>query len=193
MMDGGETGARLAFEAVFGKIGGTAVFVFVIISCFGTLNGLTLACSRGMYALAARNAGLKPRVFIQVDPATNMAPSSATFGLLMCIVWMVFFYCSQFSSFGKSLGIFAFDPTELPIVTSYFLYIPIFFMMLFKLKDVNGFKRFIAPIIAIIGCIFMMIATIYSHTTYVIGYLILFIVINAVGMIFSREKKKQKN
>ena len=192
MMEGGETGARLAFEAVFGKIGGTAVFVFVIISCFGTLNGLTLACSRGMYALAARNEGIKPKLFIQVDKATNMAPSSATFGLLMCIIWMVFFYCSQFSSFGQSLGIFAFDPTELPIVTSYFLYIPIFFMMLFKLKGVNGFKRFIAPIIAITGCIFMMVATIYSHQRFVIGYLIIFIIINAIGMIFAKEKKETK-
>ena len=189
MMAGGETGAKLAFEAVFGKIGGTAVFVFVIISCFGTLNGLTLACSRGMYALAARNEGPKPKLFVQVDHATNMAPSSATVGLLMCIVWMVFFYCSQFSSFGSSWGIFAFDPTELPIVTSYFLYIPIFFMMMFKLKDVNGFKRFIAPAIAVIGCIFMMVATIYSHQKFVIGYLIVFIIINVVGMMFSGEKK----
>lgn len=194
MMAGGETGARLAFEAVFGKIGGTAVFVFVIISCFGTLNGLTLACSRGMYALAARNEGPKPGLFVQVDKATNMAPSSATVGLLMCIVWMVFFYCSQFSSFGQSMGIFAFDPTELPIVTSYFLYIPIFFMMLFKLKNVNGFKRFIAPLIAIIGCVFMMVATIYSHQKFVIGYLILFVIINAIGMMFfGNKKKKAKN
>lgn len=192
MMAGGETGAKLAFEAVFGKIGGTAVFVFVIISCFGTLNGLTLACSRGMYALACRNQGIKPQIFKQVDKATNMAPSSATFGILMCIIWMVFFYCSQFSSFGSKLGIFAFDPTELPIVTSYFLYIPIFVMMLFKLKDVNGFKRFIAPIIAIIGCIFMMVATIYSHQKFVIGYLIVFIILNAAGMFFSSEKKKAK-
>lgn len=194
MMAGGETGARLAFEAVFGKIGGTAVFVFVIISCFGTLNGLTLACSRGMYALATRNQGPKPGLFVQVDKATNMAPSSATVGLLMCIVWMVFFYCSQFSSFGQSMGIFAFDPTELPIVTSYFLYIPIFFMMLFKLKNVNGFKRFIAPLIAIIGCVFMMVATIYSHQKFVIGYLILFVIINAIGMMFfDNKKKKAKN
>lgn len=192
MMAGGETGAKLAFEAVFGKLGGTAVFVFVIISCFGTLNGLTLACSRGMYALACRNQGIKPQIFKQVDKATNMAPSSATFGILMCIIWMVFFYCSQFSSFGSKLGIFAFDPTELPIVTSYFLYIPIFVMMLFKLKDVNGFKRFIAPIIAIIGCIFMMVATIYSHQKFVIGYLIVFIILNAAGMFFSSEKKKAK-
>ncbi len=191
MMAGGETGAKLAFEAVFGKIGGTAVFVFVIISCFGTLNGLTLACSRGMYSLAARNEGIKPRVFSQVDKATNMAPSSATFGLMMCMIWLLFFYCSQFSSFGSNWGIFAFDPTELPIVTIYFLYIPIFFMMLFKLKDVGGFKRFVAPLIAIIGSIFMMIATIYSHQKFVIGYLIIFIIINAVGMLFAREQKEK--
>ncbi len=192
MMEGGETGAKLAFEAVFGKIGGTAVFVFVIISCFGTLNGLTLACSRGMYALACRNQGIKPQVFKQVDKATNMAPSSATFGLLMCIIWMVFFYCSQFSSVGSKLGIFAFDPTELPIVTSYFLYIPIFIMMLFKLKDVGVFKRFFAPIFAIAGSSFMMVATIYSHQKFVIGYLIVFIVLNAAGMFFLKENSKSK-
>ena len=144
------------------------------------------------FLIAARNEGPKPKLFAQVDNATNMAPSSATVGLLMCIAWMVFFYCSQFSSFGKNLGIFAFDPTELPIVTSYFLYIPIFFMMLFKLKDVNGFKRFIAPVIAVIGCVFMMVATIYSHKKFVIGYLILFIIINAVGMLFSSDKGKKK-
>lgn len=192
MMQGGETGARLAFEAVFGKIGGTAVFVFVVISCFGTLNGLTLACSRGMYALAARNEGPKPYVFAQVDKATNMAPSSATLGLLMCVVWLVFFYCSQFSSFGSSWGIFAFDPTELPIVTSYALYIPIFFMMLFKVKDAGVGKRFLAPAIAIIGCCFMMVATVFSHQKFVIGYLIIFAVIMAFGMIFSKEKKALK-
>lgn len=192
MMQGGETGARLAFEAVFGKIGGTAVFVFVVISCFGTLNGLTLACSRGMYALAARNEGPKPFVFAQVDKATNMAPSSATLGLLMCVVWLVFFYCSQFSSFGSSWGIFAFDPTELPIVTSYALYMPIFFMMLFKVKDAGVGKRFLAPAIAIIGCCFMMVATVFSHQKFVIGYLIIFTVMMAVGMIFSKEKKALK-
>ena len=201
MMDGGETGAKLAFEAVFGKIGGTAVFVFVIVSCFGTLNGLMLACSRGMYSLAARNEGLKPKIFVQVDNATNMAPSSATFSLLMCIMWMVFFYCAQLSDFSASwqngqfgtfASLFAFDASELPIVTSYFLYIPIFFMMLFKLKGVNAFKRYIAPLIAVIGCVFMMVATVYSHKKFVIGYLILFIVINAVGMMFSGEKNRAK-
>ena len=65
-------------------------------------------------------------------------------------------------------------------------------MMLFKLKGINGFKRFIAPIIAIAGCIFMMVATIYSHQKFVIGYLIIFIVINTIGMFFSKEKKETK-
>ncbi len=192
MMAGGEAGAKNAFSAVFGSLGGTGLFVFVIISCFGTLNGLMVACSRGMFSLASRNEGPNPKVYVQVDKATNMAPSSATLGLLMCVVWLLFFYCSQFSSFGSSWGIFAFDPTELPIVTSYFLYIPIFLMMMFKMKDLSGFKRFIAPLLAIIGSAFMMVATIVSHHKFVIGYLILFVVIMAFGMFFAKEKKLKK-
>lgn len=192
MMAGGETGAKQAFSAIFGKLGGTGLFVFVIISCFGTLNGLMVACSRGMFSLASRNEGPNPKIFVQVDKATNMTPSSATLGLLMCIVWLVFFYCSQFSSLGSSWGIFAFDPTELPIVTSYFLYIPIFLLMMFKMKDLSGFKRFIAPLFAIAGSVFMMVATIVSHKQFVIGYLILFTVIMVFGMFFSKEKKLKK-
>lgn len=39
MMAGGETGAKLAFQTVFTSAGGSLLFVFVIISCLGTLNG----------------------------------------------------------------------------------------------------------------------------------------------------------
>ena len=49
IMESGEQGARIAFENIFGRLGGTALFVFVVISCLGTLNGLMLGCSRGMY------------------------------------------------------------------------------------------------------------------------------------------------
>ncbi len=190
MMANGQTGAKNAFTAVFGSIGGTGIFVFVIISCFGTLNGLMLACSRGMYSLASRREGPKPKMFVQVDNATNMAPNSGVIGLLATIAWLLFFYCSQFSSFSGSWGIFAFDPTELPIVTIYCVYIPIFFMMMIKLKDVSFFKRFAAPLLAIAGAAFMMLATVFSHRTYVIGYLIIFTVITVIGMFFAKEKKK---
>ena len=190
MMANGQTAAKNAFTAVFGTVGGTGIFVFVIISCFGTLNGLMVATSRGMYSLAARKEGPKPKMFVQVDNETNMAPNSGIVGLFATMAWLLFFYCSQFSDFGASWGFFAFDPTELPIVTIYFLYIPIFFMMMFRLKDTGVFKRFFAPVFAIAGSSFMMVATVFSHKQYVIGYLIIFAVINIIGMFFAKEKKK---
>ena len=57
LMESGETGVMMAFQNIFGQIGGTLIFVFVIISCLGTLNGLMLVSTRGMYSIAARNRG----------------------------------------------------------------------------------------------------------------------------------------
>ena len=51
LMASGEAAAKMAFQRVFGETAGTVVFVLIVISCLGTLNGLTLSCCRGMYAL----------------------------------------------------------------------------------------------------------------------------------------------
>ena len=59
----GENGVRIAFTRLFGDAAGTIVFVLIVISCLGTLNGLTLANCRGIYALAARNQGPLPELF----------------------------------------------------------------------------------------------------------------------------------
>ena len=62
MMESGEHGARLAFSTIFGQAGGTILFVFVLISCLGTCNGLMMGCTWGFYALAARGTGPKPQI-----------------------------------------------------------------------------------------------------------------------------------
>ena len=63
---------RHAFTSLFGNVAGTLVFVFIVISCLGTMNGLMLGCCRGMYSLAVRGLGPAPKVFAQVDAETNM-------------------------------------------------------------------------------------------------------------------------
>lgn len=130
MMAGGEAGAKLAFQTVFSSVGGSLLFVFVIISCLGTLNGLMLGCTRGIYSLAARNIGPKPDVFKQVDNVTNMPTNSSVFGLLLCGIWLLYFYGANLTK--PWFGFFSFDSSELPIVTIYALYIPIFVMMMKK-------------------------------------------------------------
>ena len=71
IMQGGERGAKIAFSAVFNNYAGTLLFVFVVISCLGTLNGLTLGCSRAFHAIASRDLGPAPKILKQVDAATN--------------------------------------------------------------------------------------------------------------------------
>ena len=188
MMANGQAGAKNAFAAVFGNVMGTGIFVFVIISCLGTLNGLMLGCSRGIYSLASRGRGPAPQVFSMVDKHTNMPTNSSVMGLLLCGAWLLFFYCSQLSSVSEKLGMFAFDPTELPIVTIYPFYIPIFFKMM-KIKELKGFQRFVSPILAIIGSVVMVVAAFQAHGKMIPGYLIIFAVVMAIGLGFMKKKK----
>lgn len=191
MMANGQAGAKAAFSAIFGKFGGTALFVFVIISCFGTLNGLAMGCSRGFYSLAVRNEGPCVDRMQQVDKVTKMPVNSSVTALIVCAVWLVFFYCSQLSAIGKYMGIFAFDPTELPIVTIYAFYIPIFICFIIKHKELNFFSRFIAPIFAIISSLFMVYAAIQAHIQTILGYLIVFSVIILTGILVMKPKNKK--
>lgn len=181
-------GARVAFINLFSSVGGTVLMVFVVISCLGTLNGLMLGCTRGLYSLAARRQGPNPEALSQVDNVTNMPTNSAIVGLLLSSVWLVYF-------FGANLvptpwfGNFSFDSSELPIVTIYAAYIPIFFLMMKKEKDLSTFKRYVAPIAAIVCCAFMVFAAVYAHEMTIVFYLILFAVIMFVGFLFSRRNQ----
>ncbi len=187
MMKGGQDGAKIAFETVFTKVGGTALFVFVIISCLGTLNGLMLGNVRGMYSLAVRDEGPRPDMFKQVDPVTNMPTNSSILGLFLCGFWLLYFFGANLASplwFGK----FSFDTSELPIVTIYAMYIPIFIAMMIKEKDLSGFKRIVMPILAVCGSLFMVFAACYADKMAVVYYLIVFAVIMVIGVFFIKKK-----
>lgn len=183
MMKGGETAARIAFSNVFSEVGGTVLFVFIVISCLGTLNGLMLACTRGMYALAVRSEHPKMKMFRAIDEHSKMPSNAAIFGVLLAAIWLLYFYGANLVAkpwFGK----FSFDSSELPIVTIYGLYIPVFLKMIIKEKDLSVFKRYIMPIFALLSCIFMIIAACYSHGILVPFYLILFFVVMIPSQIF---------
>ncbi len=203
IMQGGEAGAKIAFSAVFSNFAGTLLFVFVVISCLGTLNGLTLGCSRAFYAIAARNDGPKPEILKQIDPATNMPGNSAMAGLLVSAFWLLFFYGSQLGE--PWFGPFSFDSSELPIITTYAMYLPIFVSMMFKEKGLGVVKGKVAPVLAIIGSIFMVVAAVFAHGVYpyqaaqangtfslpVLFYLITYIVIMVIGALFLKKKKSK--
>ncbi|KGK84153.1 amino acid permease [Desulfosporosinus sp. HMP52] len=187
MMKGGEAGAKLAFSTVFSNVGGTVLFVFVVISCLGTLNGLMMGCTRGFYSLAARDMGPAPKVLKCIDVNTNMPTNSSILGVLLSAVWLLYFFGANLTPV-PWFGPFSFDSSELPIVTIYAMYIPIFIMIMAKEKSLHFVKRFIMPFLAICACVFMVIAAIYAHGKAVLFYLVIFCVIMIFGMIVNFKR-----
>lgn len=184
-------GTYVAFGA-FGSVGATIINVLVIISCLGTLNGLMLACTRSYYSLAARNEGVKPETFVQIDKETNMPHNSAILALATCAVWFAYFVGGQ--AFGW-FGDYAFDSSELPNITIYPLYIPILILFMKREKDLHPVKRFVLPILSLVGVVVMVIASIASHGIKNLYYLVVFAVIMALGALFMRynNRKLKKN
>ncbi len=197
-------GATTAFTNIFGGIGGTILNICIIVSCLGTLNGLMVGATRGMYAIAARNDGPLPETFKQIDKATNMTTNSSIWGLFVCALWLVYFYGANLTD--GWFGVFNFDSSELPIVTIYAMYIPIFIAWMKKEKEMGVFNRFVLPVISIVACLFMVFAAVYAHgiTPYlaakangtfafpVLFYLIIFVVVIALGAVFRKANHKDE-
>ena len=192
-------GATTAFKNIFGAVGGTFLNICIVISCLGTLNGLMVGATRGMYAIAARGEGPKPETFGQIDKASNMTTNSSVWGLFVCAAWLAYFYGANLAPEGGWFGIFNFDSSELPIVTIYAMYIPMFIAWMKKEKEFGFVKRFLLPVLALVACGFMVFAAVYAHgiTPYlaakeaggfsfpVLFYLIVFAVVMIVGFFFS--------
>jgi len=146
----GDHAVTLAVQQLFGNFAGTMLTVFVIVSCLGTLNGLFLGTSRGMYSLAYRNRGPFPEIFSEVDDKNNVPKASTLFGGFITIVWLVVW----FGNFQGWYGVERFfDTSELPIAVLYFVYILIYIWIMRTFKDLGIFKRFIIPGLALIGAL----------------------------------------
>lgn len=196
-------GSTAAFKNLFGAVGSTVLNVFIVISCLGTLNGLMLANTRSLYSLSARGVGPAPKTFSQLDPQTNMPLNSSALTLLFCGAWYFYFYGANLTS--PIFGPFSFDSSELPIITVYALYIPIFIMFIAKEGKGNVFKNVIMPALAIICSLFMIFVAIYAHGIVkykaaaasgefsfpVLFYLIVFAVIMAIGALLYKRNHKE--
>lgn len=205
LMAGGEQGVKLAFTQIFGSpLAGSFLFVLVVVSCLGCLNGIMLGSSRGMYSLAKKNRGPAPGLFACLDEKTNMPTNSSVMGLLLAVLWLVFFYGANLET-PRWFGYFNFDSSELPIITLYAMYIPIFASIIKKGFGLGLFKRYVVPFLAIVSAVFMIAAAIYSHGVLpyrqaklegrfsfpVLFYLILFFVIMGIGNCFYRKGKNK--
>ena len=196
-------GATTAFRNLLGKVGGTILNAFIVVSCLGTLNGLMIACPRSFYSLAVRNRGPKPDALSSVDSESNMPSNAGVLALLFCAGWYFYFYGANLTA--PIFGVFSFDSSELPIITIYGLYVPLFVTFIIKEGKKNVFKNIVMPTLATIASLFMVFVAIYAHGVRpyqnaaangefsfpVLFYLIIFAVIMAIGALLYKKREKK--
>ena len=188
IMNAGDNLPKLAFTELFGnEIFGTIAYVFIIISCLGTMNGIVIGTCRGFYSLAVRNQGPAPKKIINVHDKFNMPIVSSVIGFAISAVWMLQWEFGLIR--GKLPAIIAFENDELPIITLYAFYIPIFIKMMIKSKELHPVKRFVFPALSICACLFMIFSAFYAYKVEAFYYLIVFTVIMLIGLMFYRNKK----
>ena len=183
----GGHGISGAFASIFTNVGGTALFVFIIISCIGTLNGLMMTGQRAFYSIAVRNNGFAPSLFAQVDNQTNVANNAGVLSLLVSATWILV-YAGNFAGW---YGNFFFDiPALVPISFNAFM-IPVYLRVMAKEDDFNIFNRYIAPILAICGSLFLIYAVFYNHGILaILVFLAVFVLISIVGLVLYRNNNE---
>ena len=142
--------------------------------------------------MAARGEGPGSKMLSQVDSVTDMPTNSSLLSLLFSAVWLLYFYGANLG--GGWFGSFDFDSSELPIITLYAMYIPMFIQFMRKERELGAFKRFVMPALGLAGCAFMVYAAFVAHGAEVAHYLIVFAVFMIVGnLLYHPSAKKTKD
>ncbi|MGL4607343.1 MAG: APC family permease [Eubacteriaceae bacterium] len=143
--------AHLDFAAnmIFGVNGAKIIMLFVFISVLGTLNGLIMGMIRMPYALGLDNMFPFSDKLSKVSPKTHFPVNSSIFALVIVGFWLIMHYFTQkYDLLPNS------DISEIAIVTSYLLYLGLYYQvfLLWKRKEIKGlFRGLICPIFATIG------------------------------------------
>ena len=85
---------------------------------------------------------------------------------------------------------FSFDSSELPIVTIYAFYIPIFIQWMKKATDETTVRRYVIPALAICGSAFMVYACLAGHKMANFWYIIVFAVFMLIGRHYKVKTEK---
>ena len=183
----GETLPRIAFSKLFGNVIGTIVYVFITISCLGTMNGLTMASCRGLYSVSARGLGPKPEFFGHIDHQNNFSIKSAVFGMMTAgfwYAWTVMMWMGGPELFGAvhTCEWLAWEPDEIGIICLYVMYIPMMIGLMVKAKDLGFFRRFLLPGLGLLCCLFFCYAIWNGYGAKTCcGFLIFFAVVMFIG------------
>ena len=149
-----DDGAPLAiFAKIMGTVGSKIFCVFIIISCLGTVNGVVMSTSRGLYTISCRGQGPAPEKLSQVNE-NGMSLWSCLFGYFFTVLLLLLWYLAI-----SGIWLFQYlgSMDEIVCALIYGTFIIMFVHLMRHFTDLPPFKRYVMPIIAIVGCSFFVL------------------------------------
>ncbi len=186
------------FTMLMGKFGGTVFAFFILVSCLGTVNGVSIGCCRGMYTMSCRGHGISPKNFSKLGKNESVSLLSCLYGYGCIILMLGVWYLAMHNVwlFGH-LG--AMDEIVCAII--YAVYITMYIYIMKNFKDLGVVKRFIMPCFAIIGSVFFAFCgtglyqlIVYQETSSLIDFVVflgLFVILMLPSVFFYNKENKE--
>lgn len=132
----GDAHTEVAAQAILGPIGGKVITLFVVISVYGGLNGMTLAYLR------------LPKLLVDVDLMKNIYGDNEVeiergcikFAIVVTGFYFIFQQLLDYGVIGSNLEV-PFDLSSLPIMVNYVFYLILFIVVNRMTKDEVASKR----------------------------------------------------
>ena len=142
------------FETIMGKVGGAFFTFFIMVSCLGTVNGVTIGCCRGMYTMSCRGQGIMPEKFSKIGKNQSVSLLSCIYGFACMVLMLIVWYLAM-----HEVWIFRYlgSMDEIVCAIIYGVYITMYVYIIRNFKYESTLKRYVMPIIAIIGSLFFVI------------------------------------
>lgn len=184
------------FESIMGKVGGAIFTIFIMVSCLGTVNGVAMSCCRGMYTMSCRGQGPAPEQFSKLGKNQSVSLLSCLYGLGCMILMLGVWYLAMHGVWiFKYLG----GMDEIVCAIIYGVYITMYIYIIKNFKEYSVFKRYIMPIVAIIGSLFFVVCgtgifqlvtskSVESLKAFGV-FMLLFVVLMLPSIFFYRESK----
>lgn len=139
------------FSIIMGKAGQIIFSLLIMISCLGTVNGVSISCCRGMYTMSCRGQGIAPEKFAKLGKNQSVSLLSCIYGYVCMLIMLGVWYLAMNGVWlFKYLG----SMDEIVCAIIYTIYIAMYIYMMKNFTDLGVVKRFVLPIIAILGSIF---------------------------------------
>lgn len=180
----GDAHTELAAERIFGAFGGHLITLFVVISVYGGLNGLTLAYLRQPDNFA--RSGVVGDIFGKENDHSTKR------GIISCLVFVVFYFIFQQSLdygviFSKLQS--PFDLSVLPIVINYVFYMILFVLVNKIVVNKSMKERVYFGIISLIAGVVALLVVYGALLVNGIPYLLFSIIFMVIGIPFYKGIK----